>query len=248
MGNQLVKQLLSLITPLRLQNMFFNEMNKKILDKEKFKNLSYAQEGEDLILCRYLDEKSDGFYVDIGAYHPKRFSNTYLFYLRGWTGINIDARPGFKDLFLKERPNDINIECGVSEMENEMTYYMFEEPALNTFSKMEADLKSRVNNFNIIDKQIVQTKPLKIIFDKYLPKGQMIDFITIDVEGLDLQVVLSNDWAKYRSKFILIEDLKRSDIAELIETSQLYKKLTDLDYVLIAKTFNTLFFKDNLRS
>ena len=55
---------------------------------------SFSQEGEDLVLARIFEGKKNGFYVDIGAHHPTRFSNTHYFYRRGWSGINIDAMPG----------------------------------------------------------------------------------------------------------------------------------------------------------
>ena len=78
-----------------------------------YKNDSYSQEGEDLIINRLIDSKKNGFYIDIGAHHPFRFSNTYKFYKMGWNGINIDAMPGSMKLFREKRPRDINIECGI---------------------------------------------------------------------------------------------------------------------------------------
>src|SRR6186713_1276577 len=76
---------------------------------DKYYSISYSQEGEDLILKRFFSEKSGGFYVDVGAHHPKRFSNTYMFYKEGWSGINIDAMPGSMKLFNKVRSKDINL-------------------------------------------------------------------------------------------------------------------------------------------
>ena len=76
---------------------------------------AYAQEGEDLILYRIFEQTPPGFYVDIGAHHPCCFSSTYLFYQRGWRGINIDAMPGSMDLFRRIRPRDINLESAISE-------------------------------------------------------------------------------------------------------------------------------------
>ena len=70
----------------KLKNSSFNRFNSK----------SYSQEGEDLILSRYFDGQREGFFIDVGAFHPIRFSNTYLFYRLGWSGINIEARPGSK--------------------------------------------------------------------------------------------------------------------------------------------------------
>jgi hypothetical protein len=77
---------------------------------DSWQRSSWSQEGEDLILARIFGDKPDGFYVDVGAHHPKRFSNTYYFYRRGWRGINIDAMPGSMLAFNRLRPSDINIE------------------------------------------------------------------------------------------------------------------------------------------
>ena len=68
---------------------------------------SYSQEGEDMILRRLFEKQKTGFYVDVGAHHPKRFSNTFFFYKKGWSGINIDAMPNSMRLFDKIRPRDI---------------------------------------------------------------------------------------------------------------------------------------------
>ena len=73
-----------------LPNAVKNELSKK----PEWANISYSQEGEDLILERFFEGKEIGFFVDIGAHHPMRFSNTYIFYLKGWRGINVDATPG----------------------------------------------------------------------------------------------------------------------------------------------------------
>ena len=92
--------------------MKINNIYRRIFRKDPnmLPNICYSQNGEDLILNRFLENKKNGFYIDIGAHHPIRFSNTYLFYKKGWRGINIDAMPGSMDLFNKIRSRDINIE------------------------------------------------------------------------------------------------------------------------------------------
>ena len=85
---------------------------------------SYSQEGEDMILKRLFGGQKFGFYVDVGAHHPKRFSNTYYFYKKGWRGINIDAMPGSMIAFDKLRPRDINIERPISDKKQILTYYL----------------------------------------------------------------------------------------------------------------------------
>ena len=104
---------------------------------------SWSQEGEDLILARIFGDKPDGFYVDVGAHHPQRFSNTYYFYRRGWRGINIDAMPGSMLAFNRLRPLDINIELGIGSQPGKLNFYMFNEPALNGFAKDLADSRDQ---------------------------------------------------------------------------------------------------------
>jgi FkbM family methyltransferase len=204
-------------------------------------NDSYSQEGEDLILERFLHDKPNGIFVDIGAHHPIRFSNTYKFYRKGWRGINIDAMPGSMKSFFEVRPEDINLEVAVANDETTLVYYIFNEPALNTFSEIEAKKKDGLNNYKIIDKIELKTQRLETILDKYLPQNKKIDFLTVDVEGLDFEVLRSNNWGKYKPGFILVEDLQND--LEKINSNDLYKFMKSNGYKLVAKTFNTLFFK-----
>lgn len=204
--------------------------------------LCFGQDGEDLTLNRLLNGQASGFYVDIGAHHPMRFSNTNLFYLRGWNGINVDSEPGSMLQFLKYRKRDINIECGVGETAGLMTFYRFNDPALNTFDANEACLKNS-GPYRIIDKMNIQVRRLDDILDQYMPKGQTIDFISIDVEGMDLSVLKSNNWRKYSPRYILIETL-RSEMLDMAE-DPVVKFLLERKYRPVAKVFNTLFFEQH---
>ena len=203
---------------------------------------SYSQEGEDLILDRILENKNNGFFIDIGAHHPQRFSNTFKFYLKGWRGINIDPIPGMKILFDSERPLDINLELGISNRNNLLTYYSFNEPALNTFDIHEASEKNKLDDYDIIEEIQIETYPLSTILNEYVQPGTLIDFMSIDVEGLDLEVLESNDWNLYKPKYILVEEL-RTDINEIILSSPINKFLCEKDYRLYYRTMNTSFYK-----
>ena len=204
--------------------------------------MSYSQEGEDLILKRIFNAMGlkKGFYVDVGAHHPYRFSNTFLLYRQGWSGINIDPMPGSKIIFDKKRSRDINIECGVGDLEGELTYYMFNEPALNTFSLSEVARKSTTKYF-VRNEQKIKISRLDSILNKYLPAGIMIDLLSVDAEGFDEKILLSNDWKKYRPKIILVEILNK-DIYE-IDDLGLVKLLREEGYALVAKTLNTYIWK-----
>ncbi len=245
MGIGRLKKYILKLTPNKILHFYQDSVNINKKQEQIFSTVSYSQEGEDLVLNRYLENKENGFYVDVGAHHPKRFSNTYNFYKKGWSGINIDAMPGSMVAFNIERPRDINLEMGVSKEKGELIYHMFNEPALNTFSGIEAEKKDGLRDFKIIEKRKVFTYPLKEILEKHLKRNQKIDFMSIDVEGLDLEVVESNDWERYRPSLILVEELEKYTLAELPLKSSLYKILIANGYDLVAKTFNTLFFKDN---
>ncbi len=209
----------------------------------KLPNKSYSQEGEDLILNRYFDYKPNGFYIDIGAYHPTRFSNTYLFYKKGWKGINIEARPGSKEIFDKVRKRDLNIEAAVSDEIRELIYYKFNEPALNGFSKEISLERNKSEKYKIIEEIKIQTTTLKELFSKQLKPNSKIDFMTIDVEGHDLKVLKSNDWKLYRPNIVLVEDINFNIMEP--SRSDVFNLMIEKKYSLIAKAVYTLFFKDS---
>ncbi len=202
--------------------------------------VSYSQEGEDLILKRLFD-KDRGFYVDVGAHHPKRFSNTFLFYKRGWKGVNIDAMPGSMKIFKEQRPRDINLEIPIAKECKSLTYYEFNEPALNSLSE-EIALSVR-RPYKIVSTQTMKTCPLSVVLEKYICTAQEIDFFSIDVEGLDLEVLQSNNWRKFRPKVVLVEQLKSS--IHQLNDDLIYQFLTARSYHLYAKSVNTTFFIDD---
>ncbi|MDP1666469.1 MAG: FkbM family methyltransferase [Methylobacter sp.] len=204
---------------------------------------SYSQEGEDMILRRMLEKQQFGFYVDVGAHHPFRFSNTYYFYKQGWKGINIDAMPGSMELFRKFRQRDINLEIPISNSDQVLTYYAFNEPALNGFSKDLSQERNGTNGYFIQQEIKMQTSKLSTVLDKHLPIGTEIDFLSIDVEGLDLDILHSIDWNKYKPKIILVEILE-SGLFE-IENSKIALFLEKYSYRVFAKSVNTVFFVQN---
>lgn len=238
MGFKNLKQLILKLTPQKIINLYQSPL--KSPQEDLYSTLSYSQEGEDLILKRLFDGQKKGLYVDVGAHHPKRFSNTYLFYKMGWRGINIDAMPGSMEKFKEVRPEDINIEAAISDKDELLTYYIFNESALNTFSKNEAEQKAGKGNYRVIDEIKINTIPLSQVLNKHLDSNKQIDFLNIDVEGYDFKVLDSIDWTVYKPSVVLIEVLN-IDLENLID-SKVYKFLRERAYKMIAKTFNTLIF------
>lgn len=204
--------------------------------------IAYSQEGEDLILNRLFGAQKMGFYVDVGAHHPQRFSNTYLFYRRGWQGINIDAMPGSMEPFKRMRPRDINLEVPILKERGSLTYFQFNEPALNTFSRELSESRDGRNGYKIIHTLELKGLPLRQIFEDYLSVKQQegIDFLSVDVEGLDLQVLESNDWLRFRPKVVLVE--LSADSIETAGEDPVFRLMQKNHYKLFAKTMLTVFF------
>lgn len=202
-------------------------------------HVSFSQEGEDLLLARLFEPRTHGFYVDVGAHHPTRFSNTHLLYIKGWRGINIDAVPGSMDAFRRARRRDINLEIAVSSDGRPQRLYLFDEPALNSLSKELSMQRSNTTGYSIKKEIILPTRSLHEILAEYLPADMgRIDLMTVDVEGRDLDVLRSNDWSRFRPCILLIEvvDASLEDLNDREEVVYLRGQ----GYQLYAKLVHTV--------
>lgn len=204
-------------------------------------NMSYSQEGEDMILARFFENRVSGFYVDIGAHHPIRFSNTYKFYCRGWKGLNVDATPGSMGIFRYLRPRDISVEAAVGVGGQHLMFYEFNDPALNTLSA-EVAKERNVGRYRVLRKVPLVTQSMEELLSAYVPKGTQIDFLSIDVEGLDYQVLCSNDWVRHKPELILAECLGAVTM-EQAAAGPVFRLLSGHGYEIVAKTVNTVFFR-----
>lgn len=201
---------------------------------------SWAQEGEDLALARLLEPRRRGFYVDVGAHDPFRFSNTALFYGDGWRGLNIEPDPEGARRLRRYRRRDVTVNVGVGAAKSEMTFFRFGEPALNTFSAPLAKRRIETGASDLREQISVPVDRLENILACELEAGQRIDFMTVDAEGLDLDVLMSNDWSRFRPDFVLAEalDLDLSRSAE----NPLCRYMQANNYKLVAKIANSVIF------
>lgn len=211
------------------------------LHKQRLSRRSWSQEGEDLILARHFGEQQSGFFVDVGAHHPFLYSNTQLFSDRGWRGMNIDAMPGSMRAFRRYRRRDVNLELGVGKETGTARMFVFNHGLLNTFDEALARERA-VPPFRIERVVEVPVRPLAEILAEHVPPGTTIDLLTVDVEGRDLEVLQSNDWAMFRPRVILAEvygatigDLAADPVAAF---------LSDCGYEAVAKTVNTCMFAE----
>ena len=195
-------------------------------------------EGEDLIISDLTKNIKNGFYVDAGCYHPLHLSNTYLLYKRSWNGINIDISEFSIKLFNYLRPNDVNINSAVSNTEKEISFYY--QKKLSQLSTIKKAISNERMQGNIKEKKIKSLK-LNSILNQSKFKNRQIDFLNIDVEGADFEVLKSLDFTIYEPKIICIEIMDKN-----IFESEIYNFLKDINYKKIwssKSSFNHIFLK-----
>ena len=196
-----IRDLLKTLLPARLKRRLRGLYNELF---DGYCVRSYGQEGEDIILGKLFADCPRGFYVNVGAHHPKRYSNTYSFYARGWCGINIDAMPGSMRAFRRQRPRDINIEAAISDSERTLVYHAFEDAAFNGFSA-EAAEQLASSGYRVSWTKPLTTRRLDSILAEHLPEGWGVNLLSVNAEGHDLQVLRSMDWRCYCPRVVVVE-------------------------------------------
>ncbi len=170
----------------------------------------------------------------MGAFHPLRLNNTFLLYKKKWSGINIDPSDFSIKLFDFMRPNDCNVNCLISDKSKKLNfYYKKEHYPLNSTKK---NILKKFVNDEIKTKRINAYKLDKIILDTSF-KNRIIDFLDIDVEGAELEVLKGLSFNKYRPRLICIEIHEKN-----LKKNLVFKFLIRKKYRLIwSKSFSHLF-------
>jgi len=222
-----------------------------------FGKRSFSQSGEDILAWNLLGDRKGapvhGFYVDIGAFHPKVFSNTYLFYKRGWRGVCVEPNPEAKWKFKMVRPRDTFVNVGViprtQELKNsrtqndELTYFVFDEGATNTFSAEVAEENKKVGR-KLIKTIRIPVMEINSLLKKYVPEKQKIDLLSIDVEGMDEAILKSIDWKKWKPEVVVCEEI-RTQISDV--RSQMEKFFGEKGYEMVGKTgYSVIYRKSSL--
>lgn len=203
----------------------------------------YAQLGEDVLVghlfAHYVNVEGPGFYVDVGCYHPHSFSNTKLLYMKGWRGINIDANRDAIELFKRERPGDISIECGVAKEQAVRPYYVFEYAAANTFDPDTRDAWL-ANGWKQVDQRNLMVAPLSALLKPYLSESQRVDYLNIDIEGLDLEALSTYDFDSYPPALVSVE-VHGIDLLHASD-NPIVKFMVERGYLFVALSIVTAFF------
>lgn len=208
-----------------------------------YEKRSFSQEGEDLVVADLLlkcgcDYRAKpGFYVDVGAHHPLRFSNTQLFHLSGWKGINFEPNLEAKSSFDEYRSSDINVNAAVGAEGGQGLLYVYNESALNGIDNdRRAELAG--TGYRLLEKRTVEVVTLRETLRKYWGNSfPGVTFLNVDVEGFEMEVLQGNEWEEFRFHLILIEQ-RCEDLMAIIDT-EIYRFLSGFDYELKALTGRT---------
>ena len=193
--------------------------------KHFIKKKTYSMDGEDLFIVEYFRKKNNGFYIDVGCYHPIHRNNTYLLHKNGWSGINIDIHQFSIDLFNYLRPDDVNLNCAISN-KNEVTemFYQKELSQISTIEKQQAKIAFQGN----IKKSKIQSLTLDALLEKINFTDKKLDLLDIDVEGADLKVLKGFNIEKFKPELICVEIHEKD-----IKNSEIYKYLSNFSYELV---------------
>jgi len=212
-----------------------------------FPKKSYSLFQEDLFIKEYFKKKTKGFFIDVGSYHPLDGNNTHLLYKNGWQGINFDINSYSIKLFEFLRKRDINIHSGISKKKSKLT--MFYRKEINMLNTLEEKI-AKIHFKNGYNKKDIQVNTLNFFISKHLKKLKKIDFINIDVEGAELDVLKSLNFKHYQPQLICIEihNIKKmyDTNYEYLKTNSIYNYLVNRKYRIIWQNkYSFIFEKKN---
>lgn len=166
--------------------------------------ISYGYNFEDVYIQRLFPGKTDGFYIDVGAADPVEGSVTKHFYDLGWTGINLEPQEAYFNRLRKERPRDINLQLAAGTAEEERTFYSLDGKGGSTLDAINAESGSG-RGFQVTP-MTVRLTTLKKVCEDHARKP--IDFIKVDVEGWERDVLAGADWETFRPMLVVVEATK----------------------------------------
>jgi FkbM family methyltransferase len=213
----------------------------------KFEFNSYSQAGEDIILNFLFETMGirNPTYIDIGANKPDFGSNTYKFYLNGCTGICIEPDYNLFNAFKKARPRDLTLNVAIGfNGQSKADFFVFNEPSLNTMSKEEAYRRDAIGEYKLTGVVTIEVEKLESIIEKY--SDQIPTFISLDVEGIDFEILKHFNFSKYPVPIFIVETIDYSTNHIKIKNHELIAFMINKGYFVYADTYvNTIFVFEN---
>jgi FkbM family methyltransferase len=220
-----------------------SKLMNKVLHRSSM--VSYAQCGEDLIINHLFNMLGIRYpsYLDIGAHHPTYFSNTYFFYKKGCHGVCVEPDPSLFRIIKRKRKRDTCLNVGVGSESNsgaEMDFFIMTAPTLNTFSQKEAQRYQSYGKQKIEKVISIPLISVNTILNDHFPAAP--NFVSLDVEGLDLQIAESIDFERFRPEVFCIETLSYTEDRTEVKLNTIIELMDRRQYVVYADTYiNTIF-------
>jgi FkbM family methyltransferase len=165
---------------------------------------SFSQHGEDTYVAGFFAGKPGGFYLDIGASHPFRISNTYLLYRSGWRGVTVEPIPRLGELHRRWRPRDTLLPAAVGRAAGTLEFFEMTPSVLSTLDREVAARYVANHQAVIFQRYSIEVMPINRVFEQASAISP-IDFVSIDIEGLDTEVLSEVDFARFRPALFCIE-------------------------------------------
>ncbi|MEJ2724564.1 MAG: FkbM family methyltransferase [Deltaproteobacteria bacterium] len=204
---------------------------------------SYAQCGEDLIANFILDALKilKPCYLDIGAYHPTRLSNTYLLYRKGCHGVCVEPDPDLYDQIKSKRKRDVCLNVGIGTgQEAHADFYVMSSKTLNTFSKEEAERYQSYGSERIVKVIQIPLVSVNNVIQEYF--SDCPNFVSLDAEGLDRPILKTFNFSRFRPEIFCIETLTYAEDKSERKISEIIDLMIKEGYFVCADTYiNTIF-------
>jgi FkbM family methyltransferase len=209
----------------------------------RYRKISFSQSGEDCIIdFIFKQTKIDKpGYIDIGAFHPFELSNTAKFYLTGSRGINVEPNPDQYKYFTSRRRRDKNLNIGIGAKKGTLLYYKMNVPTLNTFNAAAAKELVEKHGFSITEQIELPVEDLRTVIAEQA-NNRFPDFLSLDAEGLDEEILTQVDFDNNYPKVICVETIEYSHHGGGKKNNTLIDFLLEKDYMLYADTrINSIF-------
>lgn len=203
---------------------------------------SFAQCGEDLIIAYVFAAlgRERITYLDIGAHHPEYLSNTYYFYLRGHRGVCVEPDASLLAAFRRARPDDVLLNVGVGTRDGEADFYVLGTPTLNTFSRTEAERFASYGAQRIERVEKVALREINGLLHEHFAVPP--DLLSLDVEGLDMEILQALDFSRHGPAVCCIETLTYTEDRSERKVEEIVELMRSRDYLVYADTYvNTIF-------
>jgi FkbM family methyltransferase len=181
---------------------------------------TFSQHGEDALIQSLFAGQASGFYVDIGASHPFRISNTFQLYRRGWHGVTVEPIPALGRLHRRWRPRDTLLPIAIGPQAGALTFFEMLPSVLSTLDRETADRYCTEGKAEILKTYDISVKTPMQLFTDHVGE-QTIDFLSMDIEGLDVRTLHAIDFKTVRPRLICVElndETETQAVADFLKT------------------------------